>query len=31
MEYLRKRKLDPKRYACGRCRGKLKLQLLDSL
>jgi SprT-like protein len=25
MEYLRKRKLDPKRYACGRCRGKLKL------
>jgi SprT-like protein len=25
MEYLRKRKLDPKRYACGRCRGKLRL------
>jgi SprT-like protein len=28
MEYLRKRKVDPKRYACGRCRGKLKLLAL---
>ncbi|ULL19018.1 SprT family protein [Paenibacillus sp. H1-7] len=29
-EYLRKRKLDPKKYACGKCRGKLKLHELDS-
>ncbi|OXM88396.1 SprT family protein [Paenibacillus rigui] len=28
-EYLRKRKLDPKKYACGQCRGKLKLLTLD--
>ena len=27
--YLRKRKLDPARYACGNCRGKLKLIALD--
>ncbi|THF73967.1 SprT family protein [Cohnella fermenti] len=25
MAYPRKRKADPKRYACGRCRGKLRL------
>lgn len=25
MEYLRKRKTDPRRYRCGRCRGRLKL------
>ncbi|MCS7464072.1 SprT family protein [Paenibacillus doosanensis] len=29
MEYLRKRKLDPNKYACGKCRGKLKLYTLD--
>jgi SprT-like protein len=29
MEYLRKRRLDPSRYLCGRCRGKLKLIQLD--
>jgi len=28
MDYLRKRKVDPKRYACGKCRGKLKLVTL---
>ncbi|WP_028553080.1 SprT family protein [Paenibacillus sp. UNC451MF] len=28
-EYLRKRKLDPRKYACGNCRGKLKLHTLD--
>jgi SprT-like protein len=28
-QYLRKRKLDPRRYACGNCRGKLKLLALD--
>jgi SprT-like protein len=28
-EYMRKRKLDPRRYACGNCRGKLKLLKLD--
>jgi SprT-like protein len=27
--YLRKRRLDPRKYACGKCRGKLKLHLLD--
>ncbi|MEF2246201.1 MULTISPECIES: SprT family protein [unclassified Paenibacillus] len=27
--YLRKRRLDPARYACGKCRGKLKLIALD--
>jgi SprT-like protein len=25
MEYLRKRKVNPAKYACGKCRGKLKL------
>lgn len=25
MEYYRKRKMDPAKYSCGRCRGKLKL------
>ncbi|NIK78382.1 SprT-like protein [Paenibacillus castaneae] len=29
MEYLRKRKLDPAKYACGKCRGKLNLIFLD--
>ncbi|WP_029192287.1 SprT family protein [Paenibacillus harenae] len=29
MEYLRKRKLDPSKYACGKCRGKLTLKMLD--
>lgn len=29
MEYLRKRKVDPRRYACGKCRGVLKLLVLD--
>ncbi|XEC93587.1 SprT family protein [Paenibacillus tarimensis] len=28
-EYLRKRKLDPRKYACGKCSGKLQLYLLD--
>jgi SprT-like protein len=28
-EYMRKRKLDPKKYACGNCRGKLTLLKLD--
>lgn len=28
MEYYRKRKMDPGKYACGRCRGKLKLVTL---
>lgn len=28
-EYLRKRKVDPKRYRCGKCTGKLKLQVLE--
>jgi SprT-like protein len=28
-EYLRKRKVDPGRYVCGKCRGKLKLLHLD--
>ncbi|WP_166241208.1 SprT family protein [Paenibacillus turpanensis] len=31
MEYLRKRKVDPRKYLCGRCRGPLRLQTLDSL
>lgn len=30
MEYLRRRKLDPSRYACGKCAGKLTLNVLDS-
>lgn len=29
MEYLRKRKVDPKRYRCGKCKGKLKLLTLE--
>lgn len=29
MEYMRKRKVDPRRYACGKCRGNLKLVILD--
>lgn len=29
MEYLRKRKVDPSKYACGRCRGKLLIKQLD--
>jgi SprT-like protein len=28
-EYLRKRKLDVRKYACGKCRGKLKSYTLD--
>lgn len=28
MEYLRKRRVDPERYLCGRCRGKLILKTL---
>ncbi|MDN4070661.1 SprT family protein [Paenibacillus vini] len=28
MEYLRKRRVDPDRYRCGRCRGVLKLNML---
>lgn len=28
-DYLRKRKVDPRRYLCGKCRGKLKLIMLD--
>ncbi|EFM08395.1 protein of unknown function SprT [Paenibacillus curdlanolyticus YK9] len=30
MEYLRRRRLDPARYACGKCAGKLTLKILDS-
>ncbi|WP_438351876.1 SprT family protein [Paenibacillus sp. FA6] len=30
MEYLRKRKVDPKRYRCGKCRGDLRLSLVIS-
>ncbi len=29
MEYPRKRKADPRRYRCGRCRGRLKILQLD--
>lgn len=29
MEYLRKRRVDPKRYRCGKCKGKLKLLTLE--
>lgn len=29
MEYPRKRKVDPKRYRCGKCSGKLKLLALE--
>ncbi|AJS59897.1 hypothetical protein UB51_17070 [Paenibacillus sp. IHBB 10380] len=28
-EYLRKRKVDPKRYRCGKCTGKLTISLLN--
>lgn len=28
MEYLRKRKVDTKRYACGKCRGRLELSAI---
>lgn len=28
-EYLRRRKIDPAKYACGKCRGKLFLKTLD--
>ncbi|HEY2493601.1 MAG TPA: SprT family protein [Paenibacillus sp.] len=28
-EYLRKRKVDPKRYRCGKCAGKLTISLLN--
>ncbi|PZE20802.1 SprT family protein [Paenibacillus xerothermodurans] len=28
-EYVRKRRVDPRRYVCGKCRGKLKLLALD--
>jgi len=31
MEYLRKRKVNPAKYACGKCRGKLKLLEVDIL
>lgn len=27
--YLRKRRVDPRKYGCGRCRGALKLVMLD--
>lgn len=29
MHYMRKRKMDPGKYACGSCRGKLRLVLLS--
>lgn len=29
MEYMRKRKADPRKYACGQCHGRLKLVALD--
>jgi SprT-like protein len=29
-EYLRRRRMDPRRYACGRCGGKLQMFMLDS-
>jgi len=29
MAYLRKRKADPRKYACGKCRGRLRLVQLD--
>jgi SprT-like protein len=28
-EYLRRRKVDPKRFVCGKCRGRLVLDVLD--
>ena len=30
MEYPRKRKADPRRYRCGKCRGRLQQLLLDA-
>ncbi len=30
MVYLRKRKVDPRRYRCGKCAGNLRLNKLDS-
>jgi len=30
MQYMRKRKVDVSRYVCGKCRGKLNLQNVDS-
>jgi SprT-like protein len=30
MTYLRKRKVDVRRYACGKCRGKLLMKPLDN-
>ncbi|GIQ71372.1 SprT family protein [Xylanibacillus composti] len=30
MHYLRKRKVDVSRYVCGKCRGKLKLESVDT-
>lgn len=27
--YMRKRRMDPRKYACGKCKGKLKLLQLD--
>ncbi|MFC4775516.1 SprT family protein [Paenibacillus sp. GCM10023252] len=29
MEYPRRRRVDPSRYACGKCRGKLLIKMLD--
>jgi len=29
MEYLRKRRMNPSKYACGKCGGKLLLYMLD--
>jgi len=29
-EYYRRRRMDPRRYACGKCGGKLQLSVLDS-
>lgn len=31
MEYMRKRKVDVRKYLCGKCRGKLRLIELDSV
>lgn len=31
MEYLRKRKVNPVKYACGKCRGKLELTALSTV
>lgn len=30
MEYLRKRKMNPRRYACGRCHGRLRISTLTT-